>query len=99
MSKRALKSQWSMLLLTGWFDVPREARKPQDWRMIYNDHDSDAFVMRFPSRVKPGDKRYIIAAADMQHFGVYESDSDDLHDDTKKMQYVTYGPETDAIDE
>lgn len=57
MSKKALKSQWSMLLLTGWFKVPKQAQMPRDWRMIYNDHHSDGFVMRYPAVVKPGEKQ------------------------------------------
>lgn len=91
MSKKALKSQWSMLLLTGWFKVPKQAQMPRDWRMIYNDHHSDGFVMRYPAVVKPGDERYVIAAIDMRHFGVYKSNSDDFNKDSKNLQYLQYG--------
>lgn len=81
-----------MLLLTGWFKVPRKARKPQDWRMIYNSHKGDSFVMRYPAHVTGHDKRLVIAALDEHHFGVYEADSDDFDQETtKRLQYVTYG--------
>lgn len=91
MSKRELKSQWSMLLITGYFKVPRSARSPRDWRMIYNDHNSDGFVMRYPAHVKPGDPRYVIAAIDMRHFGVYSATNDNFDKTSKSLQYLKYG--------
>lgn len=91
MSKTQLKSQWSMLLLTGWFKVPKQAQMPRKWRMIYNDHQSDGFVMRYPAGVKPGDDRYVIAAIDMRHFGVYKTNSDDLDKNAENLQYLQYG--------
>lgn len=84
-----------MLLLTGYFKVPRSARSPRDWRMIYNDHNSDGFVMRYPAHVKPGDPRYVIAAIDMNHFGVYKAENDDFDKTSQSLQYLKYGASLD----
>lgn len=100
MSKRQLRSQWSMLLLAGWFKVPRDARKPQEWRMIYNSHKSDGFVMRYPAHVAGDEKRYVIAALDEHHFGLYQTSSDDFNqEDAQRLQYVTYGQGENLIED